>query len=227
MPNDRADSPIAPDALKEAPARPRVRDAEVTRARLLESAEALFARKGYDGTRLREVAEDARVTVPLLCHHFHDKDGLYDAVVARGLGRVADVGWDVLRRSSSVAEQIAGLVTALADFAAREAALTSILHREMADGGVRARPLAERFLTPLKDAAVNTLRAAQQRGEVRPVDPDLLVLHIAGAVIYPSLAAPLVQAVWGGDPQDPAFVERRKRALLDLLLPLVLVPPAG
>jgi hypothetical protein len=36
-----------------------------------------------------------------------------------------------------------------------------------------------------------------------------------------------VQAVWGGDPQDPAFVERRKRALLDLLLPLVLVPPAG
>jgi AcrR family transcriptional regulator len=148
-------------------------------------------------------------------------------VVARGLGRVADVGWDVLRRSSSVAEQIAGLVTALADFAAREAALTSILHREMADGGVRARPLAERFLTPLKDAAVNTLRAAQQRGEVRPVDPDLLVLHIAGAVIYPSLAAPLVQAVWGGDPQDPAFVERRKRALLDLLLPLVLVHPAG
>ncbi len=226
MPNDRPHSLSSPpDALK-APRPPRVRDAELTRARVLESAEALFARKGYDGTRLREVAEDAKVTVPLLCHHFHDKDTLYEAVITRGLERFTNLGWDVLRRGTTAAEQIGGFVTGLLDLATREAALTSILHREMADGGVRARPLAERWITPLKEAAVNTLRAAQVRGEVRRVDPDLLVLHIVGAVIYPCLAGPLVQAVWGDDPQDPGFLERRKVALLDLLLPLVLALPA-
>ena len=50
---------------------PHATDADATRARVLEAAETLFARKGFDGTRLREIAEDARVTVPLVCHHYH------------------------------------------------------------------------------------------------------------------------------------------------------------
>lgn len=201
---------------------PRVRDADATRARVLEAAEALFARKGFDGTRLREVAEDARVTVPLLCHHFGDKDSLYAAVIERGLERFATLGWDVLRRGHTVAEQLAGFVTGLIDLAARDPNVTTILHREMAEGGVRARPLAERLIQPLKQAATETLRAAQGRGEIREsIDVDMVVLHIAGAAMYPSLASPLVQIVWGVDPNSADFVERRKRDLVGLLLPLI------
>lgn len=204
-------------------AAPRVRDADATRSRVLEAAEALFARKGYDGTRLREVAEDASVTVPLVCHHFGDKEALYAAVIERGLERFASLGWDVLRRGQTVADQLAGFLTGLTDLASNDPNITTILHREMADGGVRARPLAERLLLPLKVAASDTIRAAQARGEVRAtLDADMLVLHIAGAVLYPSIAGPLVHLVWGEDPSRPAFVERRKHALLDLLLPLVL-----
>ncbi len=204
---------------------PRVRDADATRARVLEAAEVLFARKGFDGTRLREVAEDARVTVPLVCHHFGDKDSLYAAVIEHGLERFASIGWDVLRRGHTVAEQLASFVHGLIDFAAHAPNITAILHREMADGGARARPLAERMLLPLKQAATETLRAAQARGEVRAeLDTEMVVLHIVGAVLYPCLAAPLVQIVWGDDPQVGEFVERRKRALVDLLLPLVVGP---
>ncbi len=204
---------------------PRVRDADATRARVLEAAEVLFARKGFDGTRLREVAEDAKVTVPLVCHHFGDKDSLYAAVIERGIERFASFGWDVLRRSHTVAEQLAGFITGLIDLAAHSPNMTAILHREMADGGVRARPLAERMLQPLKNAATETLRAAQVRGEVREgLDVEMVVLHVVGAVLYPCLAGPLVQIVWGEDPQLGAFVERRKRALVDLLLPIMLRP---
>lgn len=208
-----------------APVTPRVRDADATRARVLEAAEGLFARKGFDGTRLREVAEDARVTVPLVCHHFGDKDSLYAAVIERGLEHFTSFGWDVLRRSHTVAEQLAGFITGLIDLAAHSPNMTAILHREMADGGARARPLAERMLQPLKNAATETLRAAQARGEVREgIDVEMVVLHVVGAVLYPCLAGPLVQIVWGDDPQLGAFVERRKRALVDLLIPLVMRP---
>ncbi|MFO0645693.1 MAG: TetR/AcrR family transcriptional regulator [Polyangiales bacterium] len=204
---------------------PRVRDADATRARVLEAAEVLFARKGFDGTRLREVAEDAKVTVPLVCHHFGDKDSLYAAVIERGIEHFASFGWDVLRRSHTVAEQLAGFITGLIDLAAHSPNMTAILHREMADGGERARPLAERMLQPLKNAATETLRAAQVRGEVREgLDVEMVVLHVVGAVLYPCLAGPLVQIVWGEDPQLGAFVERRKRALVDLLLPIMLRP---
>ncbi len=49
----------------------------------------------------------------------------------------------------------------------------------------------------------------------------MLVLHVSGAVLYPVLAGSLVRAVWGEDPQGEAFVERRKRAVLDLLIPAI------
>ncbi len=204
---------------------PRVRDADATRARVLEAAEGLFARKGFDGTRLREVAEDARVTVPLVCHHFGDKDSLYAAVIERGLEHFASFGWDVLRRSHTVAEQLAGFITGIIDLATHQPHMTAILHREMAEGGTRARPLAERMLQPLKNAATETLTAAQARGEVRQgLDVEMVVLHVVGAALYPSLAGPLVQIVWGEDPQLGAFIERRKSALVDLFLPLVMSP---
>jgi TetR/AcrR family transcriptional regulator len=190
---------------------------------VLIAAEALFARKGFDGTRLREVAEDAQVTVPLVCHHFRDKDTLYAAVVERGLERFAALGWDVLRRGHTIAEQLAAFIAGLIDMAAQDPNLTAILHREMADGGARARPLAERVLLPLKRAATDALCAAQSRGEVRgELDVDMVVLHISGAALYPSLAGPLVQIVWGVDTGAREFVERRKRALVDLLLPGIL-----
>ena len=200
----------------------RVRDADATRARVIEAAEALFARKGFDGTRLREVAEDARVTVPLLCHHFGDKESLYTAVIERGIERFASLGWEVLRLGQGIAEQLAGFITGLIDLAARDPNLTTLLHREMTDGGVRARPLAERWLLPVKAAATEALQAAQRRGEIRAgLDLDMVVLCIVGAVMYPCIAGPLVQIVWGEDPGHAAFIERRRRALLDLLLPLV------
>lgn len=203
----------------------RVRDADATRARVLIAAESLFARKGFDGTRLREVAEDARVTVPLVCHHFRDKDGLYAAVIERGLERYAALGWEVLRKGQTAAEQLTGFVTGTIDLISQEPVITALLHREMADGGTRAGPIAQRWLIPLKNAATEALERAQVRGEVRSgIDLDMLVLWIASAVIYPNLAAPLVEIVWGEDPRSHAFVERRKRAILDMLHPLMIRP---
>ena len=202
------------------PARPR--DADAPRARLLDAAERLFAKKGLDGTRLREVAEGANATVPLLCHHFDNKDTLYAAVIDRGMERFADLGWGALGHGRGIAEQIVAFVEGLLDLASREPQVTALLHREMTEGGERAAGLAERWLIPLRDAAIDAVRSAQSRGEVRPsVDPEMLVLHLSGAILYPSLAAPMVEAVWGSDPLADDFIARRKRALVDLILPLV------
>ncbi|MBI5516588.1 MAG: TetR/AcrR family transcriptional regulator [Deltaproteobacteria bacterium] len=204
---------------------PRVRDADATRSRVLVAAEGLFARKGFDGTRLREVAELARVSVPLLVHHFKDKENLYLAVMERGIERFASLGWEVLRQGSSVAEQLTGFVTRLIDLASQEPDLTALVHREMATGGTRAGPAAERLLRPLKDAATQLLSHAQSRGEVRRgVDLDMLVLSVAGSVLYPCLAAPLVRVVWNEDPQGKDFLSRQKRTLLELLMPLLVAP---
>lgn len=97
----------------------RVRDAEATRGKLLAAATDVFAHKGLAGARLREIADMAGVTVPLLCHHFKDKDTLYAEVVERAVGRFVALGWGILEREGSFRQRIVA-----ADIAERGMVLT-------------------------------------------------------------------------------------------------------
>lgn len=67
-----------------------------TRKALLRAAGTLFAKKGYASTSLDEVARRAGLTKGALYHHFRDKQGLFDAVVAK---RVRSIGKTAARLS--------------------------------------------------------------------------------------------------------------------------------
>ena len=52
-----------------------------TRRRVLQAAESLFARRGFEATGMADVAERARVGVGTLYHHFPDKRALLMALI--------------------------------------------------------------------------------------------------------------------------------------------------
>ena len=61
-----------------------------TARRILDAAEGLFARQGYDGTSLRQIAAAADIREPGLYNHFAGKQALYEAVLDRALQPMAD-----------------------------------------------------------------------------------------------------------------------------------------
>src|SRR5262249_57954896 len=58
------------------------RDAEATRARILDAAEAEFATYGIAGARVDRIAETAPANKALIYKYFGTKDELFDAVFA-------------------------------------------------------------------------------------------------------------------------------------------------
>ncbi len=56
-----------------------------TAARLLDAAEALFARQGYHATSLRAIAQVAGIREPGIYNHFSNKQALYASTVERAL----------------------------------------------------------------------------------------------------------------------------------------------
>src|SRR5258708_16848352 len=56
---------------------PRRRDAEATRAAILEAAKAAFARLGYDRAALRDIAAEAGADVALIKRYFGGKEALF------------------------------------------------------------------------------------------------------------------------------------------------------
>ena len=64
--------------------RPRKVDGSVIAAdRILDAAEDLFSKRGFDGVTMREVAELANLDAALAHYYFATKQGLFDAVLER------------------------------------------------------------------------------------------------------------------------------------------------
>lgn len=66
-----------------------------TRLRILEAAAVVFAREGFAGASTRTLAAEAGVNISTLAWHFHDKQGLYEAVIDRVYERLLAVELDL------------------------------------------------------------------------------------------------------------------------------------
>lgn len=67
--------------------RPRVDNRQ---EQLLGIACRLFARRGYEGTSLRDIAEEAKITKAALYYHFPNKEALYHRIVLDSLRALID-----------------------------------------------------------------------------------------------------------------------------------------
>jgi AcrR family transcriptional regulator len=93
-----------------APERPaaRKRDAEATQAAILEAAKIHFARSGYDGAYLRDIAADAGVDAALINRYFGGKDGLFAAALKHSIRPHAFQEWDRKSFAHEIATMMAG-----------------------------------------------------------------------------------------------------------------------
>ncbi|WP_232537717.1 TetR/AcrR family transcriptional regulator [Cystobacter fuscus] len=57
--------------------------ASARRAQLIDVGRAVFARRGYEGASVEEIAEMAKVSKPVIYEHFGGKEGLYAVIVDR------------------------------------------------------------------------------------------------------------------------------------------------
>jgi AcrR family transcriptional regulator len=93
--------------------RPRGGSAEVTRERILDAAEALFADGGYEGTSIRDIAERAGIGPAVVGYHFGPKEALFDTVIARRAGIMNEQREQALRAARGEAGEGAIAVEAL------------------------------------------------------------------------------------------------------------------
>jgi AcrR family transcriptional regulator len=87
---------------------PRARNAEATRAAILEAAKALFARVGYDLTSLRDIAVEANADAALVKRYFGGKEALFQAALEASFRPDSLKGRDRASFAREVATMMAG-----------------------------------------------------------------------------------------------------------------------
>jgi AcrR family transcriptional regulator len=91
--------------------RPITRDPDGTRKALIRSAVSLFEHRGYAGTSVQSIVDDAGLTKGAFYHHFDSKDDLLLEVHDEFIDHQLERARDVLARDIPVDEQLRALVT--------------------------------------------------------------------------------------------------------------------
>ncbi len=184
-----------------------------TRERILGSAQTLFARQGYDGTTLRQVAESAGIREPGLYNHFAGKHALYEVVLYRSLEPLAKAVSAQLSEATSLRDytDLPALITDMM-LAQPEAAalLQQALHGERESVGAQ---LLQRWLS---DLFKQGLHSAGSLGMARVQDPAHVAINVVALLNLVTgyfMSQPAFEAMVAGELADPENIARQKRLL--------------
>jgi AcrR family transcriptional regulator len=186
---------------------------------LLEAALEAFARHGFDGVSLSEIARDAGAAQPLIHHYFGSKRGLWEAAADLAF-RELGAAFEEARTELEGLDVIATLKVLLRRyvlFTARRPEVHLILAREAAVDGERLEWLIDRHVEPLQRAVEELLAEAQTQGRIKPIPLPQLVQILNGAVAVFLCSGPLMERLYGIDPRSREEVTGHVDALIEVI----------
>ena len=202
----------------------RGRDADRSRATILDAAVQLFAVVGFLGASLSGFADGARVSVGLACFFFGSKEELHDAVLQRvfdrrdtALDKVATDAEQLLERSPEAGEEaLRLLIRGYVDFLLENPTFVWLLTRdalEHADNREELPRHSQRFA----DRMVTLMARAGVREAAHA--PDQLFLSLIGMCYFPLEHDATIVAGMGQRAWSRSFHDRRVDHIVRLLLP--------
>lgn len=150
---------------------------------ILKAATDVFSRKGYDGTRIAEIAEGAGLPKANIYYYFSSKEEIYSAIIARLIA-----GWDDalanIRADREPAEAFRAYIRAKLDYTRRHPVESRLFASEIIQG---ARFLKTKDRSHMQQATDRHVAVVEQwiaEGRMAPVDPRHLFIMLWSATQF-------------------------------------------
>jgi len=176
--------------VRKKPAR-QVRDAEASRARIWAAAADEFAARGFDGAKVDRIAAAACVNKAMIYYHFASKAGLFNAILHDTFAAIAEAARGVVAAGGTPETQLRAYVQAIAGVAEERPFFPPVWLREVAEAGRHLDPTVARHFEEVLSVLGGILRSGVAAGTMRPANPFLVQLGIAGPLTLFLASRPL------------------------------------
>ncbi|KUK27408.1 MAG: hypothetical protein XD60_0414 [Acetothermia bacterium 64_32] len=151
--------------------------------RIVAAAERLFARQGFHGTGMRQIATAAGVSIGAIYHHFKGKEELLFAIIQKEFSELKGFLEELIREGLPPAEIIRRLVERhFSDLRARRQVM-QVVQREWfsptSSLRLRFRTLSEEIVSFVQEL----LEQGMATGQIRPCNPVVAAHAILGMVL--------------------------------------------
>lgn len=226
--------PATPDPLPSEPEGPAPaptrRNPEGVRKDILAAAWNEFVEKGLSGARVDEIAAKTATSKRMIYYYFHDKEGLYLAVLENAYRGIREVEARVDPAGSGPVKALASLAAMTFDY---HAANPGFVRLVMIENIHHARHLQQsKAISALNLSAISTIRTIYSQGVAdglfRPgLDPLDIHITISAPSFYNVSNRATIRQVFNHDMGTAEAMARRRRSVVEAVLRFVLADPAA
>lgn len=211
--------PAASTQKPRRPGRPVKIAPDEQRRRILDAAIARFARHGFEGASLRDIATDAGLSHAVIRPVFGSKDDLWDAAAADLFAQMNDAMAQALALvdMNDPEARMEAQVRATVRTASRIPWLAAFVMQAGMAGGVRYEALVERHLRPAYAFTLEPFFQLKEAGRAHAFDPHFLFMLSTNAAIGPFAQSANARALAGMELSDAETAERYADVLIAVL----------
>ena len=185
--------------------------------RILDAATEVFARKGFDGTRITEIAEATGLPKANVYYYFGSKDDIYRSVIAR-LIQSWDEALEEIALEKDPAEALTRYVTAKLRFSRDYPTESRLFASEILRGAEFLTDQEREHIREVTNQRVAVIEAWIAAGKIAQVDARHLLIMLWAATQFYADFDPVVRDALGNRKLKVADFDAAARCITDTIL---------
>jgi TetR/AcrR family transcriptional regulator len=183
---------------------------------IFDAAKDEFIEKGFDGTRMQEIAKRAGINKALLHYYYRTKEKLFDAIFEKVFNTFMPNVFEAMQSKKPLHYKIEVFVSSYLTFIYENPHIPSFILHELNRNPERLTGLFGSILGTVKEKGFSkfaeAVREETKEGIIMDIEPEQLIVNIIALCIFPVVARPIIQGViFENDKSQYAkFLESRK-----------------
>ena len=187
-----------------------------TEQKILDAANDVFLAKGFDGTRMQQIADEAKINKSLLHYYYRTKEKLFAEVFNKVIHAFLPDTIKIFEEDKSLFEKIEIFTKEYISLLQKNPVIPLFVLHEL---NKKPKKIAERFANLFETIRANQIAGLQQEIEkevenktIKPIDANQLIVNIMSLCIFPFAAKPIINKLLFDDNTDDykQFIEQRK-----------------
>ena len=193
-----------------------VKKIENTEEKIIAAAREVFLRKGMDGARMQEIADEAGINKSLLHYYFRSKDKLFDRVFTETFKNVIDLITEVFSSSITLESFIENFVRGYTSVLIKKPYIANFVLHELSRNPQRV--VEHINLTNFDKLKLASLISSEDKNTIRQFNPIQIIVDILALCIFPFVAKPIIKGfMFDGDIEEyNIFIDQRTQHIISL-----------
>jgi len=161
-----------------------IEDREQTKGHILVCAIELFAKVGYDGMRMDQLAKDAKLNKATIYYHYTNKQTLYETIITLVSRTVYENIQNALQKQTSEQEQIISFIDMTLLMIQDHRGVAKIMMMELSQGWKNVDQSVRKNFIPFIVLLAQILEMGVQKGVFNKINPILFQAMLVGGFNY-------------------------------------------